>query len=167
MSYKKGIKKDTLPLAFPSRKSGLKLLCLSSVLEGAVLTSGTITRRSLLSLLCFSPILYAQTLDKERVWQDFLDWHWLKTGSVSQTSSCFGMLKEYRAKLAADGIRATQMDWRMSVINQFYLSRKALWDGPDLVEVPAKTADQPRFLVIGAIADIHWAAVITYQDSNI
>jgi uncharacterized protein len=48
-----------------------------------------------------------------------------------------------------------------------FYEAQALWDDPDLVEVPAKTADEPRLLVIGVIADIHWSAVITYRDSNI
>jgi len=84
--------------------------------------TGTISRRSILSLLCFSPFLYPQLLDKERVWQDFLNW--LKTASVSTTSNCFGILTEYQAKLAADGIPAKQIDSRMALINEFYLSRK-------------------------------------------
>lgn len=83
---------------------------------------GTITRRSILSLFCLSPFLYAQTFDKERVWQDFLDW--LKNGSISNTSNCFDVLKEYQNKLAADGVSTVQIDARMSVINQFYRSRK-------------------------------------------
>lgn len=83
---------------------------------------GTITRRSILSLFCLSPFLYSQTFDRERVWQDFLDW--LKNGSISNTSNCFDVLKEYQNKLAADGVSTVQIDARMSVINQFYRSQK-------------------------------------------
>jgi uncharacterized DUF497 family protein len=32
-----------------------------------------------------------------------------------------------------------------------------LWDDPDLIEIPAKTTDEPRFLVIGKISDKHWS----------
>jgi uncharacterized protein len=40
---------------------------------------------------------------------------------------------------------------------------QGLWDDPDLLEIPARTSDEPRFLVIGQIAGRHWAAVITYR----
>jgi len=40
---------------------------------------------------------------------------------------------------------------------------KKLWDDPDLLEIPAKTEDEPRWLLIGKIAGKHWSAVITYR----
>jgi len=43
---------------------------------------------------------------------------------------------------------------------------QALWDDPDLVEIPAKVTDEPRS-VIGIIGDKHWSAVITYRSDNI
>jgi len=42
-----------------------------------------------------------------------------------------------------------------------------LWDDPDLIEIPAKTTDEPRFIVIGKIAGIYWSGVITYRDDRI
>lgn len=33
----------------------------------------------------------------------------------------------------------------------FYESQ-ALWDDPDLIEIPLKASDEPRFLVIGMIS---------------
>ncbi len=42
-----------------------------------------------------------------------------------------------------------------------------LWDDPDLVEIPARTTDEPRFLVVGRIGGKHWSAVITYRADNI
>jgi uncharacterized DUF497 family protein len=44
---------------------------------------------------------------------------------------------------------------------------QALWDDPDLVEIPAKTVDEPRYLVIGSIGGKHWSAVVTYRNGNI
>ena len=44
---------------------------------------------------------------------------------------------------------------------------QALWDDPDLLEIPAKTSDEPRFLAIGLIGDKHWSAVITYRKSRV
>jgi uncharacterized DUF497 family protein len=40
---------------------------------------------------------------------------------------------------------------------------RLLWEDPDLIEVPARTTDEPRFLVIGRIGDEHWSAVVTYR----
>ncbi len=46
-------------------------------------------------------------------------------------------------------------------------SAQSLWDDPDLLEIPAKTTDEARFLVIGVIGRKHWSAVITYRGKNI
>ena len=42
-----------------------------------------------------------------------------------------------------------------------------LWNDPDLVEIPVKTSDEPRFLVIGNILEKNWSAVITYRAEKI
>jgi len=42
-----------------------------------------------------------------------------------------------------------------------------LWNDPDVIEVQAKSDNEPRFLVIGCIASKHWSAVITYRSSTI
>ena len=36
---------------------------------------------------------------------------------------------------------------------------RALWDDPWLLEAPARTEDEPRFIVIGRIGERHWSAV--------
>ena len=43
----------------------------------------------------------------------------------------------------------------------------ALWRDTDLVDVPARTEDEPRFLVVGKLADKHWSAIITYRSDRI
>ncbi len=48
-----------------------------------------------------------------------------------------------------------------------FVEAQALWDDPDLLEIPAKTVDEPRYLVIGQIGGKHWSAVVTYRGSNI
>lgn len=48
-----------------------------------------------------------------------------------------------------------------------FYEAQALWDDPDLIEIPAKTTDESRFLVIGKIADKHWSGVITYRGDNV
>ena len=41
-----------------------------------------------------------------------------------------------------------------------------LWNDPELIEVRAKSDNEPRFLVIGRIDDKHWSVVITYRNGN-
>jgi uncharacterized protein len=48
-----------------------------------------------------------------------------------------------------------------------FVQAQQLWDDPMLLEIPAKTDDEPRYLVVGLIADKHWSAVITYRDDSI
>ncbi len=42
-------------------------------------------------------------------------------------------------------------------------SAQALWEDPDLIEIPARTTDEPRFLVVGRIGATHWSGIITYR----
>ena len=42
-----------------------------------------------------------------------------------------------------------------------------LWDDPDRIEVPARTIDEPRFIVIARIADKYYSGIITYRGENI
>jgi uncharacterized DUF497 family protein len=44
---------------------------------------------------------------------------------------------------------------------------QALWDDPIRVEIPARTVDEPRWLVIGQIAGRHWSAVVTYREQRV
>ena len=48
-----------------------------------------------------------------------------------------------------------------------FLDAQALWSDPALLEIPARTTDEPRFLVIGRIHRKHWSAVITYRAQTI
>ena len=48
-----------------------------------------------------------------------------------------------------------------------FVQAQALWSDPMLLEIPANTDDEPRYLVIGLIDGRHWSAVITYRSANI
>ena len=48
-----------------------------------------------------------------------------------------------------------------------FIEAQAVWEDPDLVEIPAKTTDEPRFLVIGRIAGTCWSGIITYRVEKI
>ena len=48
-----------------------------------------------------------------------------------------------------------------------FIEAQALWDDPDLLEIPAKTTDEPRYLVVGIISEKHWSGIITYRQDKI
>jgi uncharacterized DUF497 family protein len=48
-----------------------------------------------------------------------------------------------------------------------FVDAQLLWNDPRLLEVPAKTEDEPRYLVIGLLNGKHWSAVLTYRGVNI
>ncbi len=48
-----------------------------------------------------------------------------------------------------------------------FIEAQELWGDVDLLEIPAKTTDESRFLVIGKIDEKHWARIITYRNDNI
>ena len=48
-----------------------------------------------------------------------------------------------------------------------FSTAQLLWADPDRIQIPAKDTDEPRFMVIGMIAQKHWSAIITYRDEKI
>ncbi len=44
---------------------------------------------------------------------------------------------------------------------------QAIWEDESRLEVPARTEDEARFLVIGMVAGKCWSAVITYRGDTI
>jgi uncharacterized DUF497 family protein len=48
-----------------------------------------------------------------------------------------------------------------------FYEAQALWDDPDVIEIPVRTSDEPRFLIIGRISGKHWSGVITYRSGKI
>ena len=48
-----------------------------------------------------------------------------------------------------------------------FIDAQALWDDPSLLEIPANTEDEPRYLIIGLTQSKHWSAIITYRGSNV
>lgn len=65
-----------------------------------------------------------------------------------------------------------EFDTKKSALNKHkhgidFVEAQALWDDPDLLEIPARTDDEARFLVIGKIGNKHWSGVITYRSERI
>jgi uncharacterized protein len=48
----------------------------------------------------------------------------------------------------------------------FYEAQE-LWADPDFIEIPVKTSDESRFLVIGKVSGKHWSGIITYRIGKI
>ena len=48
-----------------------------------------------------------------------------------------------------------------------FRAAQALWDDPYLVEIPARTEDEPRVIVIGRIAGRHWSAIVTPRSPKV
>ena len=65
-----------------------------------------------------------------------------------------------------------EFDQKKSEINKqkhdidFYETQK-LWGDKDFIEIPVKTIDEPRFLIIGKISGKLWSGIITYRSENI
>lgn len=62
-----------------------------------------------------------------------------------------------------------EFDPHKSVTNQEkhgidFIEARRLWQDAMRVEVPARTEDEPRSLVIGQIDGKHWSAVVTYRE---
>lgn len=48
-----------------------------------------------------------------------------------------------------------------------FVSGQALWSDGNAIEAPARTSDEPRYLVVGTIGQTTWAAIITYREESI
>ncbi|MEH2010039.1 BrnT family toxin [Nostoc sp.] len=48
-----------------------------------------------------------------------------------------------------------------------FIEAQKLWTDANFLEIPARTTDEPRFLVIGKIAEKYWSAVITSRGDKI
>lgn len=44
-----------------------------------------------------------------------------------------------------------------------FVDAHALWNDPLRVEVPARTSDEPRWLIIGQIGGRYWSAAVTHR----
>ena len=48
-----------------------------------------------------------------------------------------------------------------------FVEAQALWFDEMFVEIPARTEDEIRFVVVGMISDKHWSAVVTYRGERV
>ncbi len=48
-----------------------------------------------------------------------------------------------------------------------FTAAQALWQDVMRVEIPARTVDEARWLVIGEIGGKHWSVVVTYREQRV
>jgi uncharacterized DUF497 family protein len=48
-----------------------------------------------------------------------------------------------------------------------FVEAQILWGDPERIEIPTKTEDEPRFVVIGRIGEKHWSVIVTYRENKI
>ena len=65
-----------------------------------------------------------------------------------------------------------EFDQRKSEINLKkhgidFIGAQDLWNDPDRIEIPAKTIDEQRFLLIGKIFDKHWSCIFTHRGEKV
>ncbi len=65
---------------------------------------------------------------------------------------------QYDQKKSASNLRKHGIDFERAQL---------LWDDPNLVELAAKSDDEPRSIVIARLNDQYWSAVFTNRDDEI
>ena len=48
-----------------------------------------------------------------------------------------------------------------------FVAAQELWKDPHLLEIRAKSEDEPSFALIGKVGEKHWSAVVTYREGRI
>lgn len=48
-----------------------------------------------------------------------------------------------------------------------FIEDQVIWNDPDRIEIPAKTIDEERFLIIGKISNRLWSTIITYRNEKV
>ncbi len=48
-----------------------------------------------------------------------------------------------------------------------FIDAQLLWLDSMLLEIPARTTDEFRSLIIGKIGDKHWSGIVTYREDRI
>ncbi len=47
-----------------------------------------------------------------------------------------------------------------------FVEAQQLWNDPDLIQIPSRSLDEERFIMIGIILDKTWSAIIAYRDDH-
>jgi uncharacterized DUF497 family protein len=69
-----------------------------------------------------------------------------------------GIVFEYDPEKSAENERKHGVDFEAA---------QELWSDPDLLEIPARVSDEPRWVLIGKMGKKHWSAVITRRGDKV
>ena len=48
-----------------------------------------------------------------------------------------------------------------------FIEAQRIWDDPERVEIPARTTEEPRIMIIGRIGQSIWTGIYTIRNNNI
>jgi uncharacterized DUF497 family protein len=48
-----------------------------------------------------------------------------------------------------------------------FIEAQQLWDDPERIEIPARTSEEPRIMIIGRMGQSIWTCIYTIRDNNI
>ena len=48
-----------------------------------------------------------------------------------------------------------------------FIEAQKIWEDTDLIEIPARADDEPRYLVIGRHQGTYWSGIVTYRGEKI
>lgn len=48
-----------------------------------------------------------------------------------------------------------------------FVDVQELWSDENLIEIPAKNLDEPRYMAIGRIKEKHWSVIIVHRNEKI
>lgn len=48
-----------------------------------------------------------------------------------------------------------------------FVEAQDLWDDTNRIEIPAKTVDEERYILIGKMSGKHWTAILTYRKDKV
>ena len=48
-----------------------------------------------------------------------------------------------------------------------FIEIQEIWNDENLIEIPAKKVDEPRYMAIGKIKEKHWSVIVTRRSEKI
>ncbi len=61
--------------------------------------------------------------------------------------------------------RKSQMNRKKHGID--FIEAQALWEDTDRIEIPARTTDESKLIVVGKISEKHWSIIFTCRSEKI
>ena len=81
-----------------------------------------------------------------------------RVAPVSVMYSFYTMEFEFDARRSRSNLKKHEID---------FIRAQEIWTDPDLIAIPARTADEPRILIVGKVEGLSWSAIITYRGDRL